>query len=197
MRLPALAMSSSPRGRAPSRRPRCCASRRCRCRPARNLCRLRRSRPARASRQAARTRGSAPSSWRDLAHDYACRARRGPRRRAQREWRPIRKTRPARPACRQSATARRPRIRHSHADAAPLSSRRGARAPNGAPEIPRSRQASAPAPTYSEIAEIIGRADRRLVRHRRARDEIAPPDLGGIEGECIGDHTRSARRSST
>src|SRR2546422_2480834 len=32
-----------------------------------------------------------------------------------------------------------------------------------------------------EIAAIVGRADRRLVRHRASRDQIAAPDLGTID----------------
>ena len=46
-----------------------------------------------------------------------------------------------------------------------------------------------------EVAAVVGRTDRRLVRHGARRDEVAPPDLGAIDAEFAA--AWSASRSST
>ena len=37
-----------------------------------------------------------------------------------------------------------------------------------------------------KVAAVVGRTDRRLVRHRLRRDQVAPPDLRAIDAERLG-----------
>ena len=93
----------------------------------------------------------------------------------------LRRSRSARPSCRRGARARRRRIRRSRRYRC-LAASSSWLLPFRKSGVVRQPPAHA-RKILGKVAAVVGRPDRRLVRHRLLRNQVAAADLGAIDAE--------------